>query len=160
MKQTAKLLICFLVCLVLLTGCEKGERFICKDLTLQLPVGYRDLSGESFAQDADFLLGRDRVIIQGIAEEKASLLELDDRWTLERYGQFVLQANGLSCSLKSSDGCYRFSYEASVNNAAYTYTGAVWEGEDHYWVVQIYCPSDVFESKQQEILDIMDSLVS
>ncbi len=159
MKQTAKLLLCLLVCAALLAGCgETRETFSCKDLTLQLPAGYRDLSAESFAGDADFLLGGDRVILQGIAEEKTALLEMDPGWTLERYGQYMLQANGLSCPLDGSDGCYRFTYDAPVDGTTYTYTGAVWEGSVHYWVVQVYCPSDVFQDKQQEIRSILDTL--
>ncbi len=159
MKQAAKLLICFLACFALLTGCgAKAETFTCKDLTLQLPEGYLDLLEETGESDADFLLGRDKVIVKGIAEDKSSLLELDARWTLERYGQFVLQANNLSCSLEDSEVGYRFTYEAPVDGATYTYIGILWEGDVHYWMVQIYCPTEVFAGKQQEILNILDSL--
>jgi hypothetical protein len=89
---------------------------------------------------------------------QAALLEMDSGWTLERYGQYILQASGLSCPLEAENGSYRFTYEAPVDGATYTYIGILWEGDVHYWMVQIYCPTEVFAGKQQEILNILDSL--
>lgn len=159
MKQTAKLLLGLLACIVLLAGCgTKQETFVCKDLSVQLPQGYMDLLEETDNADADFLLGHNKVIIQGIAEDKAALLKLDSGWTLDRYGRYILQANGLSCLLEDKNGSYRFTYEAPVDGMTYTYTGVIWEGDAHYWVVQSYCPTEVFADKQQEILKILDSI--
>ena len=158
MKRAAKLLLCLRVCLFLLPGCRQQEEvFSCEDLSLTLPAGYMNLSAEPYAADADFLLGRDRVIIRGITEDKAALLAQNPDMTLGRYGQRMLLSNGLSCPLEQDN---TFTYEATVGDTAYTYTGIIWEGDVHYWVVQLYCPSEVFPSKQQEILQIMDSLIS
>ncbi len=157
MKHPAKLLLCLALCLALLTGCQKGETFVCEDLTLQLPEGYLDLQEDTGDTDADFLLGRDQVVIKGIAEDKAPLQEASDM-TLQDYGELLLEANGLTCSLEQDGELYRFTYEASVDGVSYAYAGIVWEGDVHYWTVQIYCPAEVFTGKQQEIQQILDSV--
>ncbi len=154
MKHPAKLLLCLVLCLVLLSGCGKGVAFVCEDLTLQLPDGYLDLLEET-GTDADFLLGRDQVIVKGIAEDKASLPEA---MALQDYGTLLLETNDLDCALVQEGNHYRFTYEASVDGASYTYTGIVWEGDVHYWAVQVYCPTEVFAGKQQEIQQILDSV--
>lgn len=157
MKHPAKLLLCLVLCLALLSGCKKGDTFVCEDLTLQLPEGYLDLQENAGNLDADFLLGRDKVVIKGIAEDKTPLQEASSM-TLQDYGALLLETNDLDCTLEQAGNHYRFTYKAMVDGASYTYTGIVWEGYVHYWAVQVYCPTEVFAGKQQEIQQILDSV--
>ena len=150
---------CTAVCLLLvlcLLGCSaaNGTQVTCKDLTLTLPDSYLDLSRETYAEEADFLYGRERLIVLGIGEKKSSLKVQ----TLEAYTALVLKGNSLTCTPEATGNGYRFSYDAPIGDTAYTYVTATYESPEHFWVIQCYCPAEHLEAYAQEISSILDSV--
>ena len=150
---------CTAVCLLLvlcLLGCSaaNGTQVTCKDLTLTLPDSYLDLSAEAYAEDADFLYGRGRLIVLGLGEKKTELKTA----TLDGYTALVLKAHALTCSPERTSNGYRFSYDAPVGDTVYTYVTATYESPEHFWVIQCYCPATDLETYTQEISAILDSV--
>lgn len=154
-KWTAILLVVLTVCL--LTGCAQyplGTTVVCKDLQLTVPGDFVNLSGESYAQDAEFLYGWNTLVFQGMAEDKSQLQEM----TLEAYTALVISGNGRSSTMHPCGDGYIFTYEATVSNTPYTYTIATYEGPSNFWILQFYCPSVNSEENQPEIDIILESI--
>ena len=147
--------VCLLVILFLF-GCSapKDSQVSCKDLTLTLPEAYLDLSGEPYAEDTDFLYGRDQLIVLGLGEKKSDL----DIYTLDAYTAQVLNGNALACALETVGNSYRFTYEAPVGDTRYSYVTGTYESPEYFWVVQCYCPTQYLETYRQEISAILDSV--
>ena len=145
-----------LLLILCLLGCSASEDIhaVCGDLSFTLPEGYIDLSTESYAADADFLYGREKLIILGLAEKKTAL----PGCTLETYTELVLEGNGLICTPEEINGSYRFAYEASAGDSVFTYVTGVYEGTDTFWIIQCYCPKGSLYPYQQEILTLLDSV--
>ena len=147
--------VCLLLVLCLL-GCSAANatQITCKDLTLTLPGTYLDLSAEAYAEEADFLYGKGRLIVMGLGEAKSELKTA----TLDGYTALVLKAHALTCSPERTSNGYRFSYDAPVGDTVYTYVTATYESPEHFWVIQCYCPAEYSETYAQEISAILDSV--
>ena len=156
MKRPIRALIFLLVLVCLLTGCTDpvGKVLQYDDLSLTLPADFMDLSGESYAKDADFLYGWRTLVFMGLAEKKADLKEM----TLDEYTGYVISGNKLTCTPTVTGSGYVFSYEAAVDNTQYTYTTATVEGKDNFWILQFYCPSADLAANQPEIDIILQSI--
>ena len=155
-----RVFLCLLTVLCLLAGCVSngnfpaGENIACKDIALTVPGDFIDLSGESYAKDADFMFGKDTLIFEGLAEYKPALKQM----TLEQYTGYVISGNKLDCSAETYGNGYRFTYEKPVGDTVYTYVVATFEGADNFWIFQFYCPKGDLEKNLPEI-DIILSAV-
>ena len=146
---------CLLVVL-LLAGCSDpvGKAVVHKDLTLILPADFLDLSGEDYAQSADFLYGRHSLVFKGLAEGKSGLKAA----TLREYTDQVISANKKKTTPQASGAGYVFTYEAQVDGAVYSYTVATYEGQENFWILQFYCPKDTLAENQPEIDIILEGI--
>jgi len=158
MKRFALAFVSIMAAVCLLAGCAdgypEGQTMTFGDLQITLPGDFIDLSAEAYAEDADFLYGRNTLILKGMAEQKAALQEM----TLDTYTSWIVKGNGLSCTPEVFRDGYLFSYETPVGNQNYTYTTAVFEGETNFWLLQFYCPTANLEENQPE-MDIILSAV-
>ena len=153
MKRTFCVIICLLLTVSVLAGCSltSQKEFTCNGLTITLPGYFLDLSQEDYAATATFLYGFNDVAVMGLQEEKSLLAEYDLELTLEEYGQLVIDGNGLDVTLDQKDGLYTFVYEAAVEETSYSYICVVLEGEDSYWCVQAYCPTEKYEKNRADM---------
>ena len=135
----------FMLCPMRSCASPSDSRYTCKDLTLSLPGVFEDLSEEPYGQNTDFLLGQDKLIVMGLSEQKSTLKDMD----LQTYTALVIQGNSLDCPAQSLNGRYRFTYEAPVEDTLYTYRAVTLETEEHFWIVQCYCPSEDFPALEK-----------
>ena len=157
MKKRIALLLCLTMLICLLGGCSSpaGKPITCKDLTLKLPGEFYDFSGESYAKEADFFYGRDKLIVMGMAEEKTILKKM----TLEEYTELVIQGNKLQCVPRRLSNGYCFTYETPTSDGTYyIYTVATFESGTRFWILQLYCPSDDYPERQKMIVEILESV--
>ena len=126
------------------------------DLQLTLPGDFIDLSEEAYAQDADFLYGRNTLIVKGMAEKKAGLKKM----TLAEYTDLMITGNELDCSATVGSNGYRFVYRAAVGERSYTYYSATFEGKENFWSVQCYCPSEDFAKHQSAMEEMLNSVTT
>ena len=155
MKHLVASALCLVVALCLLCGCAKtGSNVICKDLSLTLPADFMDLSSENYAGDADLFYGRKTLIVKGLAEKKADLVEM----TLEEFTGYVVSSNKLSCTPAPTEYGYVFTYDAPVGEKAYCYTTATFEGPENFWILQFYCPGDNAKEHKADIDAILKTI--
>ena len=156
MKRFALAFVSVMAAICLLAGCAdgypEGQTRAYEDLQITLPGDFIDLSEEAYAEDADFLYGRNTLILKAMAEKKADLQEM----SLDTYTSLVIKGNGISCTPEVFRDGYLFSYETPVGNENYTYTTAVFEGKTNFWLLQFYCPSGKLAENQPE----MDMILS
>jgi len=154
MKKFFLLLIVLSLCLAA-CGTETGPvSHTHKDLTIQIPQDFIDLSGEEFAADLDFVYGLDPIAVNGLREEKATFQAYGVELDLESYGKFILMANNVSSQLQQKDGILTFTYESGE----YTYVVTLYETEEAFWTVQAYCPTGDFPKVQKEMWKILSSV--
>ena len=157
MKRYMAAFLCVLLALFTLAGCAENpmlDTIAHQDMTLTLPIDFLDLSQESFAKDADFLYGRDKLAVMGLAEKKSVLKKM----TLEEYTGYVISGNKLSCTPVKTQAGYQFTYETAVDGVRYTYTSATVETAEHFWIVQCYCPSGDAAGYRDMMEEILGSL--
>ena len=150
------LVVCLLILACLLTGCTDplGNSVTHSDMTLTLPGDFVDLSGEDYAQDADFMYGRKTLVLMGLSEKKSDLTAM----SLKEYTANVLSGNQITAAPEVCGDGFLFTYETPVANTPYTYTVATFESESRFWIFQFYCPSANLEENQPEIRIILESI--
>ena len=156
MKRSASALICLICAMCLLGGCAAPADMpiTCGDLSLVLPAGFMELTDVSAAQSADFLYGKDTLIVMGLSERKDSLQKM----TLEEYTTLVIRGNGLDVTWEKIPVGYRFAYEASVEEDTYTYVAATCETGENFWIIQCYCPKGTLSGNIETITQILESI--
>lgn len=155
MKRIVLLLLIVSLCLC---GCSNKDADVAtythEDLTIQLPVGFVDLSDQEVAQGVTFMYGMDPIAVNGLREEKAAFqaygLDLD----VERYGQLLIASNNVSTQLEERDGITTFTY----TSGDFTYVVTLWENDDALWLVQAYCLTADYAQVKNDIWDILSSV--
>ena len=156
MKRSASALLCLILAMCLLGGCAAPADMpiTCGDISLVLPAGCMELTDISAAQSANFLYGKDTLIIMGLSEPKDSLQPM----TLEEYTTLVICGNGLDVTWEKLPAGYRFAYEASIEDDTYTYVVVTCESADTFWIVQCYCPKGTLSGNIETINQILESI--
>ena len=154
MKKVILLLMVLSLCLSGFGAKETSAPHACQDLTIRIPTDYIDLSGETFAEDLDFVFGKEPVVINGMRDAKETFaaygLELD----LQTYGELLMEVNQVSSQLTQKDGIWNFSY----TSGDFTYVVTLWETEAAFWTVQAYCPTEDYQSNHDHIWEILRSI--
>ena len=152
-----KLFALLLVFSLFLTGCSTKEASVShsiEDLTIRIPAGYIELTGEDFAEGLAFVFGKDPIAINGLREEKATFEAYGLNLDLQSYAKFVILANNVSATLEQKDNIYTFSYESS----GFTYVVTLHETADAFWTVQAYCPTENYGKAKDEMWNILRSV--
>lgn len=103
-------------------------------INIYLPNDFR----KTYLEDYTFVYGTDEVLIMGIKED-FSLIENFENYTLEEYGNLVIQNNDLiGIELKSLYGLkyFEYEYEDSELNNVYVYYSFVYKSNDAFWLIQ------------------------
>ena len=147
MKKLVLVITSLVLMAAVLAGCFGGtEAFTFQDLTMDVPKGLNDVSGESDYKDFDFALINAKLCIVGM-EEAFSTLENGENMTTMDYANAVINANSISsiAVTRSDDRYVYFTYEASTSGISFKYLAGCFKGQDGFWLVQIYAPVADFE---------------
>ena len=136
-------------------GCGSSGR-VYGDLRMDVPSEFFDMSDAEFAKDADFLLGRDTLIVKGMAEKKSDLKTM----TLAEYTDLLIFGNELETVRTLGANGYRFAYQKMVGERSYTYFSATFESKGNFWSVQCYCPSEDFAKHQSAMEEMLNSVTT
>ena len=154
MKKVILLLMVLSLCL---SGCgakETSAPHACQDLTIRIPTDYIDLSGETFAEDLDFVFGKEPVVINGMRDAKETFAAYGLELYLQTYGELLMEDNQVSSQLTQKDGIWNFSY----TSGDFTYVVTLWETEDAFLTVQAYWPTADYDSIKDVIWEILSSV--
>ncbi len=73
-------------------------------------------------------------------KEEFTLMAGLENYTLEQYGQLVLQTNGMTdFQLQTQDGITFFEYESETDQGTFYYLSTLHKGPDAFWMVQFAC---------------------
>lgn len=146
MKKIIRILALALV-LVMLTGCGRGTKlFTCGDLTMLIPSGMKDVSGQSEFAGHTFALKSKELVIFGL-EERHLGDPLLEEYTLLSYTQEVIRGNGLSCVplVRNNEDYTYFSYTCRFDDQDYRYLVAVYRTDESFWMIQLSCLVEQYE---------------
>ena len=158
MKKIVRIMTLALV-LLMLAGCAGGtETFTCRDLTMTVPAGMQDVSGQSGFTTHTFTLDSKEMAIFGLQERYDEYESLKDH-TLASYTQLVVGGNGLDCvpAARQGENYFYFTYTYQVEGAEYKYLTATYQSSQGFWMVQISAPADRYdEAAYFEYLDSVE----
>ena len=156
MKKILSLALVLVMLLGVLTGCSK--EFTKEGLTISLTPSFTDQTDAGYTTDATFLYVSPSCAVIGTRDDRASLEALVGPLTLESYGSLIIDLNGTNSILSQVDGLYIFDYEATTEGLSYTYLSAVYESDDAFWLVQVYCGTEKYESQYDTMLGYLKSV--
>lgn len=159
MKRRLSLLFLLALTAILFCACFGGNKvtFQKDGLSLSLPAGFTDKSGEAFAKNLNFLYTYGGTGFLGIREKRSDFPAGYENMGLEAYGKFVILGNKLDCELQKKDGLYTFTYEVAAPEGSLTYVAIVLEDGDAYWTVQGYCLSSDYTANETLIWNSLKS---
>ena len=99
-------------------------------------------------------LGSDDVAIFAL-KEKFDLFDDPDSYTLEEYGELVIDANGFDTTLKNKDGLLGFEHEFTNTaiNETFRYFSYVYESDDSFWLIQFAVSVEDVEEYEESITE-------
>ena len=138
---------------LLLWGCSAApeQTVVCGELIISLPASFMDLSDQHYDKDLTMVFGHNDVIVSASRESAPELkVQIPGIDALE-YARLVIQTNGVDAQVQEKDGIPTFTYTMGSGEEAITYLAAVFVSEKHFWLVQCFCPADVFAQHQQSM---------
>ena len=136
-----------LVLTLCLWACSPGmpeQTVICGELTICLPASFLDLSDQHYDKDLVMVFGYKDVVVSASREPATELKAQIPGIDAEEYAKLVVQTNGIDAQVENKDGIPTFTYTMGEGENAFTYLAAVFVSEKHFWLVQCFCPADVF----------------
>lgn len=161
MKRLFGLFAVLLFTAALFTGCAGGEKekaFTCGELSITLPAIYKDLSQQDYAADFDFLFGLPTEAVLGFKQARASLESDRPNLTAKDYAQLFIDAAELSCRITEQDGLITFTYTATADGTEVTYLCSAFMSETNFWILQFYCPSNIYAQHEEDFLRYLRSV--
>ncbi|MBP3666207.1 MAG: hypothetical protein J6K29_04050 [Clostridia bacterium] len=79
-------------------------------------------------------------------------VNLDTDMSVKEYAQIVMKGNQLTGAPTEEDGQTYFTYTAESDGTEFTYMGFCFRGTDAYWLVQMYCPTEDFETIKPDFM--------
>lgn len=78
---------------------------------------------------------------------------LDTNMSVKEYAKIVMTSNVLEGEPTEEDGLTYFTFTETVDGTEFTYMGFCYRGTDAYWLVQIYCATEDYETKKPEMME-------
>lgn len=136
---------------LLFPGAEDGEpkTFACEGMQITLTDAFSESEFEGYTVCYD---SKDAAVF--VLKEPFSLLDGLENYTLEQYGQLVLNANGMSdFELQTYEGLTYFEYEATgSDNNEYYYISTLHKAGDAFWLIQFSVRADDAEELIPSVL--------
>ena len=173
-KSTRKgiLVICSLMLVCSLIGCAIGIMAAQNDIARKemkektfvsngMEITLNDAFWESEFEGYTATFSSRKAVVFALQEEFDLVPGFGD-YTLEEYGQLVLQANGLSktTQLQKKNGLTYFEYEREVSEkmGEYYYLAVVYKASNAFWLIQFSVPAENKDDYQQDFLKWAESV--
>ncbi len=170
-KNSKKFGVFLIICLLIgfISGFLSG--FLDVDNAIDgAPVNIIDESGikitltdsfeETYVDGFSFSYGCDDVAVFG-TKESFSLVEGFENYSLEEYGEMVIENNGIEAELQNENNIlffeYQFYNEDSETN--YCYLVAVYKASDSYWTVNFTAAEEDYELYRPLFLEWAESVM-
>ena len=113
------------------------KTFTDEGMSIVLTEGFKSTSvdGYNFAFES-----RDAVVF-GL-KEPFTLMEGFENYTIEEYGQLIIDNNELDSGLQTKDGTTYLTYTGDVDGTQYHYTAYLYKAGDAFWMIQFATTSE------------------
>lgn len=92
-----------------------------------------------------------------VLKEEFTLLEGLEDYTLQQYGELVINNNGLTgvSQLNEAEGILYFDYEADndIDNITTYYFSTIFKSDDAFWLIQFAVPAEAAESSLPQLIE-------
>lgn len=78
---------------------------------------------------------------------------MDTNMTVLEYAELIMSANQFPGEPVQEDGMTYFTYTKSTDGTDFTYMSFCYRDIDAYWLVQLYCTSEDFETKKPTLME-------
>lgn len=125
------------------------KEFSAEGMTITLTAAFDEAEYAGFTQCYE----SNEVAIMAL-KEKFTLLPGAEDYSVEEYGQLVLQGNSMKdTALKTKDGVVYFTYTSEVaDGSTYFYFAAVYKGSDAFWLIQFAAPESLRDTYEPQFL--------
>ena len=121
------------------------KEFLKNGIKFTLPGNFEDYSQAPAGQEYTFLYAGPYNGVYGTEDSKASLPE-----SVKDLASYAAhQATALGGEAVQKDGIWTLTYEDLTKNEPQMFVCAFYEGQDCYWTVTAYCPSQCYEEDQE-----------
>ena len=135
----------------------KEKVFSTSGMEITLNTSFSEQDVEGFTQ----CYGSQNIAVFVIKED-FTLLEGFQDYSIEEYGNLVIENSGLSdeVQLKQQDGLtyFEFQYTNPEDNTAYDYLGMVYKGPDAFWLIQFAVTEENAEKYREQIFEWAQSV--
>lgn len=151
MRKGITLILSAILLLTLFAGCKgtAPKQFSEDGFTLTLTQVYLDYTEED--DERPFFYGNTKMGVVGLREDRSYMEEIYPGMTLEQYAQLTVELNELDTAVQMKDGTPYFIYKADADGENYTYLATLYETEDSFWSVQVYCKSADFPQMEGQL---------
>lgn len=74
-------------------------------------------------------------------------------YTLEEYGEAVLEVNDLDCEIKETDGLTYFEYSGMSNGEEYGFFAVLFKADDAFWMIQFSAEQKNMEKYKPDFIE-------
>jgi hypothetical protein len=160
MKKIALVLAALLLVLSLASCGLMGEKtFTVDNLSITVKGFFTEQNGLN--EDFDLILISPNAGVMILKETFTELsdADLDTDMSVKEYASIVMEGNQITGTPTEEDGLTYFTYTAESEGQEFTYIGFCFRGSDAYWLVQMYSPSDKFETMKPDFVTWAKSVV-
>lgn len=160
MKKIAILLAALMLTLSLAScGLMGPKTFTVDDLSITVEGFFTEQNGLNEAYDLILISPEAGVMVLKETFTEIAEADLDSNMSVKEYAKIVMKGNSLEGTPVEEDGMTYFTYTAEADGTEFTYMGFCFRGTDAYWLVQIYCPTEDYETKKPEMMEWAKSVV-
>ncbi|MBQ8862366.1 MAG: hypothetical protein IJ021_06485, partial [Clostridia bacterium] len=125
----------------------KDKTFAHDGMSITLTGSFRETDYNGF----DICYDSSKVAVFVIKDSFSVMDGLED-YTLREYGEAVIEGNGFSSLLESSDGLTYFEY-MGTSDQAYNYYAFVFKSDDAFWLIQFATPESEAAKYEAKIFE-------
>ena len=156
-------IVALLLATVLLTGCalinvkKPPVSFSCRDMTMNVPDGLKDVTGQSDYSSYAFALDSDDFAVLGINELFADYPKTEE-YNTGTYAQMLNMVYGLNGKIgHREDNDYHYIvYTAEAEMGECTCIAGVFRSDKGFWIIQVLSTTEAYD--QEESLSYLDSV--
>lgn len=136
---------------------DAAETYTCRELTMFVPEGMSDVSGQSNLSNFTFALDSAKLAIFGLNETFAEYPELEE-YSTKDYADLIVevyQVNG-NTAQRTGKNYHYIIYTAETTQGEFTYMAGIFKNSTGFWMVQICSATEDYN--EQLFFAYMDSV--
>lgn len=146
-------LVCAILSLFALTGCQKEKTFSAAGMTITLTTKFKEVENINFTACYE----RNDVLVV-MRKEEFSLLGTS-KYTVQEYAWEVIDLNGRDSYTKNEEDYVSFTYEATAGGKDFYYYNTCFKTHDAYWLIQFACETKSVDKLQDDFEKWANSIV-